>query len=235
MKLSTRLFLFQTVFITVLHSSESIKFNLVTTYFDRHDRIHEFHQCFQENIRNKYIKKIYVLYEDFRGHAPWFLLDEKIVIVPLDHYPIHKDFYDFINKKLPNELVILANTDIFFDESLKSLRHINFDNHIAILTRYNVEKYTGKWKRHPNSHDAWIFKSPVKYKNGNYKINLFCNENIMLNEWIKCGYTVTNPSLTVKAWHVHLSDHRNQAVLKGYCNRTDLWKEYNIPFSTLPD
>jgi len=210
-----------------------IQFNLVVTYFDKQDRINEFHRCFQENVRNKYIKKIYVLYEDFQGNAPWFLLHDKIKIIKLDHYPEHKDFYDFINKNLSGELVIWANTDIYFDDTLKSLRHVDFHNGIAILTRYNIPEYQGKWKRHPNSHDAWIFKAPIRYLNGNFKINRFINENIMLDEWIKSGYRVTNPSLTVKAWHVHREDYRAHDVLCEYASMKVPF--YSIPFTTLPD
>jgi len=211
--------------------SQDLQFNLVVTYFDKHSRIHEFHRCFQENVRNPYIKKIYVLYEDFHGNAPWFLLHNKIKIIPLDHYPVHKDFYDFINQSLPGELVILANTDIYFDDTLKSLRHVDFSNCIVALTRYNISEYKGSWGRHVDSQDSWIFRAPIRYIDGNFKINRWGNEAIMLDEWAKCGYRIINPSLTVKTWHVHSSDYRAPEVLAGYPGV----KLYHIPFSALPD
>ena len=209
-----------------------LQFNLVVTYFDKHDRINEFHRCFQENIRNKYIKKIYVLYEGFQGNAPWFLLHDKIKIIKLDHYPEHKDFYDFINKNLSGELVIWANTDIYFDDTLKSLRHVDFNKTAVILTRHQMPNYTGTWKRRPGSHDAWIFKVPIKYENGDIKINNFGNEVFILYTLLY-NWDVINPSETVKAWHVHLEDYRSDEVKKGYSHkglRSDI-----IHFSSLPE
>ncbi len=210
---------------------KAVEFNLIVSYFDRTLRIHEFHRCFQENIRNKHIKCIYVLYEDFRGNVPWFLNDSKIKIVPLDHYPIHKDFYDFANKHLSGELVIWANADIFFDDTLVLLEKVNFKETAVILTRWQVPEYTGKWKRHVGSHDCWIFKAPIKYENGNVRINWFGNESAILHELQRNWPKIINPSLSVKAWHVHLSDFRRPDVLKG-CYHLG-YPSSKIPFSAI--
>jgi hypothetical protein len=57
----------------------------------------------------------------------------------------------------------------------------------------------------------------------------------MLDEWMKCGYTASNPSLTVKSWHVHQSDYRTPEVVNGYDIKKLGTKLYPIPFTSLPE
>lgn len=75
---------------------------------------------------------------------------------------LNLQIFDFANETLKNEFVIICNTDIFFDNSLACLKDYSFKDTVLALTRYNVPEYTGKWKRHTRSHDAWIFKTPIK-------------------------------------------------------------------------
>ncbi len=192
--------------------SEQRSYPLLVTYWNTKDleRRAEFERCFKENIANKYIGKIYVLYEKFDGNAPDFLVDPKIEIISWPGQPTYKDFFDFANEHLKDQVVIVANTDIFLDDTLSSIEKLDFTRErlVLALTRYNVPEYKGRWRRHVRSMDTWIFKTPMEYKDARYLIGKPGCELAMLDEWIAIGYNVSNPSLTIKTWHVHLNDAR---------------------------
>lgn len=194
-------------------------FNLMTTFYNEpsNARLLEFKRCFQENIKNKFIKKIYVFYEKPKGKLEEFLLHPKIEIVPIDSRPTYKLYFDYANMYLKNELIIICNTDIFFDKTLQHLLNFNFNNRVIVLTRYNIPEYKGNWKRHPKSHDSWIFKTPFKDIGAYINLGIPGCENEILKLFKKNKIEILNPSLTIKSWHVHLDDNRTyfQNAYKG--------------------
>jgi len=200
------------LFFIVFYARAELEFNLLTTLYNENNekRLKEYKKCFKENLKNKHIKKIFVFFENYNETQKYsFLKDSKIQIIPIKSRPTYKFYFDFANKYLKEELIIISNTDIFFDDSLSYLNKVDFKNKVFALTRYNVPEYKGKWKRHERSHDSWIFKSPFKEINANIKLGVPGCDNEVLILFKKNNIQVINPSLTIKSWHVHLDDKRN--------------------------
>lgn len=188
--------------------ANGLQFNLLTTFYNEKDnqRKLEYKRCFLENINNKFIKKIYVFYEKPK-EIEGYLRHHKVRIIPINKRPGFQQFFDYANEYLKHELVIISNTDIYFDNSLELLKEYNFRNKVLALTRYNIPEYKGRWERHNLSYDSWIFKAPLLIKT-NTVIGTFGSDLVLTYRLIRSGFKVINLSLSIKSWHVHLSDAR---------------------------
>lgn len=211
-----------------------IEFSLITTFYNEGDldRRNEYLECLSRNVENSQINKIYAFYENTPKDLPGVFFNNKVEIVSIKERPSFKQFFDFANQHLKGKLVIIANTDIYFDDTLKKLDDFDFTNHLMCLTRYNV--YDTGWRRHIESHDSWIFRSPINIKiPDDVKIGYGACDIVI--QRIACGtpgLAVSNPSLDIKTWHLHKSEFRNYA---GACNHH--YKTYRavaLPISHLP-
>lgn len=208
----------------------SPEYNLLVTYWDKHDRLEDFEISFVKNIENKFIKRIYVFYENFSGCRPDFLESEKVSIIPVAEIAKHKTFYDFANQYLDGQLVIMANADIYFDESLEELKYVNFCIYNVALTRYNYYKSL-VWVPNQYCHDTWIFRAPIRFKDADYRFNCFGTEHLLVHDWIQNGYKVINPCLSIFTYHVHKNDYRDPKVVKGF----NKYPVHPLPFKTLTE
>jgi len=210
--------------------NNNLAFNLLVTYWDKHDRIDDFKISFEQNIKNQLIKKIYVFYENFSGTRPSFLESDKIVIIPISEIAHHKTFYEFANQNLAGQLVIMANADIYFDESLEKLKYVDFSVHNVALTRYNYYKGS-RWVPDQYCHDTWVFKAPIRFKDTDYRFNCFGTEHLLVHDWLQNGYKVINPCLSIFTHHVHKNDCRDPSVVKGF----NQYPVHPLPFMTLAE
>ena len=200
--------------------------NLFINYFDHsnQDRKKELEYCFEKNKANKLINNIIVVNRGERA--------------------TYGDFFRAM-ANYGNDVNIIANADIYFDETIKLSERIKKLNCFA-LTRW--ENYNGTVmsfsQRHGRpgyvqpsppewSQDAWIFRGSVRpegfddviavnssRQNVSIPFQLGipgCDNKIaaMLREK---GYNVINPSHTIKAIHLHKNSSRsypNYRILRG--------------------
>lgn len=166
--------------------------------------------CLEMNIKNKFIEKIYIFLEGVK--AEWPILDNPKVSVIESVRPTYKIFFDFVNTVVTEEdISIIANTDIFFDETIGSVDRINMKNLCLALSRwhYNPDG-TIKLHREKWSQDTWILKGKIKHVD-------FCSfhlgqrgcDNRIAYELNKAGYRLLNPAETIRTIHYHLSDLHN--------------------------
>jgi|LakMenEpi03Aug12_release.lakeMendotaPanAssembly.Ray.scaffolds.fasta_scaffold264668_2 hypothetical protein len=198
--------------------------NLLIEYYKSQNdqRDSEYLFCIKQNLVNNLIKKIFVFISD---DSPFELQDNKIEIIKKENRPTFGDLFDFCNERLPNELCIIANTDIFFDESLNQVIDFNFENIFIALTRWDMIYYQDRWNlrfydfpwRNPNdeittghfSQDAWIFRTPFK---NDPRLNFLMGkpgcDNRISQIVHENGYEVRNPSKTIMIKHLHQSNFR---------------------------
>ena len=199
---------------------------LLTFYYktDNLERQTEINQCLINNVKNTLIKKIFLFNDKYYDLD--FINDNDNKIVQIILEPIFLDRYSykqliiFSNIYLENEICIIANSDIFFDNSLNYLLNYNFKNKFMALTRYEYDTklfhICGK-----SSQDTWIFKSPYL---GDIDVLNFCFglpgcDNSLAYFIHKSNYIIYNPSLTIKSWHIHKSNIRtysNKNRIYGY-------------------
>jgi hypothetical protein len=216
---------------------------LLTFYYNTQnlERQKEINECLINNTKNNLIKKIFLFNDKYYDLD--FINDNNKKIIQVILEPVllgrysFKQLIFFSNIYLDNEVCILANSDIFFDNSLNYLLNYNFKNKFMVLTRYEFDTKNmhigGK-----SSQDTWIYNSPYT---GNLDELDFCFgipgcDNSFTYLIYKNNYIIYNPSLTIKSWHIHKSNIRtytNKNRIYGYYMYIEPSKLYdkNIKFT----
>lgn len=147
-------------------------------------------------------------------------LDNKLlttVIIETPHKPSYNYFFQVINKlTTPNDINIICNSDIFLDES------------IGLVTQYLTNQPQKQmfalsrwdWFNSSNivffdrqdSQDTWIVKGPVVGVYGDFTLGIRGCDNRIAEEFHLAGYQVSNPSKSIKSYHVHNSGIRNYTM-----------------------
>ena len=123
----------------------------------------------------------------------------------------YRFFFDKINKlTTKDDINIIANADIYFDETIQIAESMN-PNQCLALSRWDIlQNNTPSFFHREDSQDVWIYKGPIRS-------NLFATfplgfcgcDNRLAYEMNKAGYLVSNPSLSIKTYHKHASQIRN--------------------------
>ena len=187
--------------------------NLFINYFEHKEsrRKKELDFCLDKNESNPLIENIVIVNENKRA-----------------------TFGDFFQAMQPyaGQINIIANLDIYFDESLEHANKLK-GMEVYALTRWEligerIIDFNGRHGRHIPaqwSQDAWIFKTIPNFRNFNEVTAVNLNNNrrseiipfhlgvpgcdnklaAMLRHY---SFNVLNPSLQIKAIHVHETDLR---------------------------
>lgn len=194
-----------------------MKLDLYTSYFNARDpkRAEELKRSILTNCKSGLFRKVYVIHDaktvkDFDHEVlEWVFLEWR---------PHYSDFFNIINFKTEDDTInCMGNTDIIFDPSIKFLEHIDLNDTIVELSRYERDgriKNTGE--------DIWIWKGKIKPQVwGNLPLGeLGCDWRITY-EFRKAGYRVVNPSLDILTWHEHDSNIRYYAQQNRWFNDYD--------------
>jgi len=198
---------------------------LISTYYKNKnkDRQDELDKCLINNNNNKYIGEIYLLGNEYFDLS--FIENKnKIKQVIIDNKKNYKlkynDVIKFINNNLQNKICILANTDIYFNDSLKKIIKIYMENKLFALLRYDLDVYGDYkiFKRHEiprnDSQDSWIFKSPlnVNLNNFDFSLGTLGCDSFFAQKIYESGYIISNPSLDIVSIHYHLTNYRTYNI-----------------------
>lgn len=122
--------------------------------------------------------------------------------------PTYEDFLKEA-KKLNYDYTVIANSDIYFDESLNWIKQIKMDKTMIALTRWDMDNNGfAKFFNYEWSQDVWIFKD-LPEGIGKYFLGLPGCDNKFAYEAELLGFKVLNPSKDIKTYHVHNSNARN--------------------------
>jgi len=165
---------------------------LYTPFFNHKDpyRMNDFYNCLIKNIENNLIGKIVLLVDDNT-----LIKHPKITIAYIKYRPTYKLAFSMFNNYYIN---ILANTDIYFDDSLKFCEDMSSDKCYA-LSRYE----NGELFNRPDSQDVWIFNGKPSDINCEFLIGVPGCDNRIAYEINKANYKITNPSKLIKTHHLH--------------------------------
>ncbi len=192
---------------------------LITSYYNANsvERQREIDECLINNNNNQFIKKIYLLNNDIYDLE--FLENKnKIKQILIQEEKLNfKKTIEFINKYLEDEIVILSNSDIYFNDTLFKLIDYDFSNKVLCLLRYNIiENNKLDIFRHfgeprADSQDSWIFKSPLKVNinNINFNFGIPGCDNMFAAELYNSNYILSNPSYDIISVHLHDSNERS--------------------------
>lgn len=181
----------------------------INYYIDKNpERRSELMTCFIKNGLCKAIDKTFVIAankEEITGKA--------LVWVYKDRRPTFGDFFKLINSVSgEDDLNIIANTDIYFDEANIELIKNNIQpDECYTLARWDIY-FDGK-PHHFNrrdTNDVWAFKGRIRdIPDCDFTLGLPGCDNAICERIQRAGYVVKNPSMDVKTYHLHLSGVRN--------------------------
>lgn len=196
-----------------LIGTDILKKNVSTTLYTnfytdaRPERQRELETCLKLNLNNRFIDRVVALVEPDSG-----ILDHpKLQLCPIDQRPTFNTFFEAIGQRaVEGDVSIIANTDIFFGWEAKRFSQFNLDHAALALTRWDCDRDGAATYMATNcSQDAWVICGKPKAVCGDFQLGQLGCDNRIAHELRVAGYGVLNPSKTVVAYHLHLSDVRN--------------------------
>lgn len=225
---------------------------LIGLYNEKNEiRTFELLMSIYENLKNKYISKIHLLFEE--SNESYLLksvielliqknsyLKDRLIIKNISERPSYNSFFDYANENI-NGNIIVANSDIIFDKSLSNLKYLKYDDFLSI-TRTEKNKRTEilstKIKNNEKrinifSQDAWVFKSPMKYKVaseielGTMQCDSFLNYTLSKTEY-KC-YNLCND---INLFHVQSDEYGSVSKsIEANEDVVSVWENNKIRFN----
>ncbi|MDB9721096.1 hypothetical protein OAA67_04380 [Winogradskyella sp.] len=179
--------------------------HLYTTFYNEKNqaRLEELVACIRNNSLNPEISSITVFNE---GSSVVKYAPDKITEIKIKKRPTYDDFVQHINAVTkPNDIHIIANTDIFFDENISVVKSVLDHNCCFALSRWDTtETKKPKLYNHNDSQDVWIFKGTIHQDlNADFPLGVPRCDNRLLYEIECAGYTVLNPAFSIKSYHIH--------------------------------
>lgn len=193
-------------------------------------RFEEICQTLSNNINNPLLSKIVLFFEnenDIEYCNNKYPNNNRIICVKLNKRLSYTDFLKYVvSDQVPtNTFVVLANSDIYFDNTLRYLWKISLNDKCLALLRWehsdkglNDAKLFGP---RPDSQDTWIFNSnciksraATKWNDDTYiQFNYYLGtpgcDNSFTTDMIRERFTVVNPAGTIKTYHIHGSQVRS--------------------------
>lgn len=192
-------------------------------------RVNEYTKCLEINRYHPSIEKIHVIYDtskDMIDNDNRILTYSTLRSIPItysDKRPTYGFCFEVANRYYPNRRVIVANADIYFNETLTLLEEYDLTNKFLALTRWDVRPDGVLVPFAPGgvpitvSQDVWIFETPLhQFGRDDIELGILgCDTRIAY--WAqKSGLTVVNPCLTIQCCHLHNSRVRNYNAYASY-------------------
>jgi hypothetical protein len=196
---------------------------LITTYYKSNNilRQKEIDKCLLLNSQNIYIKKIYLLNDKIYNLPLDIQYYKKIVQIEIDMKLSNKlkysDAISFINNNLKDEICILSNSDIYFDNTLHKINNRIIRNKCFALLRYNESInniFTLNGMPRSDSQDCWIFRSPlnIDINKLDFAFGTLGCDSIFSNLIYDSGLIITNPCYDIITIHLHDSEYRTYNI-----------------------
>jgi hypothetical protein len=192
---------------------------LVSYYSDAPDVM----EALRRNVAHPMIDQVILCVE---GTTAPCIDDVSVKVIPECGRLSFQNAIDHLNK-LPSSICIFANSDIFFDETLnhENLAKI-LSGHCYGLTRWQVGNNTGVLDGDPPEgffqgtkpgfgHDAWIFRNPMKVRDADFYLGTHSCDYRFAKVTEDAGYPMLNPSLSIRAWHLHTRERGEWLVTPG--------------------
>lgn len=188
---------------------------LVGLYLDASPaRLREFLTCIERNAANRKIAAVHVFVEEAADPARLVerhpqLASPKVRLVAHGRRLTFRELFAYANRELAGQRVILANADIYFDHTLARLDGYDLSGRLLCLSRWDLHR-DGSWRLYDfeSSQDAWIFEAPVPDIACDFHLGLLGCDNRLAWEAERAGLVLSNPSRSIRAYHLHSSGVR---------------------------
>jgi hypothetical protein len=187
--------------------------------------------CLYQNLSNERIDKL-VLFTDNCEFDTIF--NKKLIVVPIQTRLSYKMWMDYADKEYPEDIKILSNSDVYFDESLCFLDKINeWEETLYLLTRKDLTKdgnivpsaadHNPDNKKHIStirSQDAWVYKKISYDFNKDWNLGVLHCENHFRKNAEKSGVVIVNLFEHIDLIHVDWRQNKKytQSPYRSYEN-----------------
>jgi hypothetical protein len=121
-----------------------------------------------------------------------------------------RDAFGHANRHFPQSRVLIANGDIFFDETLARLDDDVLSGRLVCLSRWDVPRDGSmKLAEHPESADAWAIRTPLPDIAADFALGLPGCDGRLPFVAREAGLQPINPSLTIRVYHLHATGLRH--------------------------
>ena len=206
------------------------KIILIQQFFIPKDksRFNELQQTLKCNCHNESIDKIVLLNEQIYTNEELGTDDTKIEQINISKRLTYKDVFEYSNKLEEDTYIVLANTDIFFDASIKRVREsgLTSSKKAYTLLRHEYDRPSLKecelFGPRCESQDSWIWNSKWKIPDNllkifNLELGLPGCDNRIIYLLIISGFMCYNEPTWIKCFHYHLTN------IRGYANKKEKW------------
>ena len=135
-------------------------------------------------------------------------------VVLMDGRPTFNQFFARIAEVAgPDDISIIINSDVWLNGTIDAAKSMRADEAYT-LTRWDVQAvgdpiFFGR----KDSADTWIIRGKPRPMKANFGLGIPGCDNRIAAILADAGYVVSNPSLTIRTYHVHLSEIRRQGKM----------------------
>ena len=189
---------------------------LVGTYTSTHPvRYSELLDCLERNLENPEIECVHAFQEDDGVNYPSerhiaALRHPKIKVIEVGHRMTYEEYFKYANINLQGKCCMMANSDIYFDNTLSKIKPELLKKYFFACSRSHVraDKSVEFDPQASCAQDAWFFCPPVKIPTDcKFHFGLpGCDNKIVYLMATQSGLKVVNPSRTIHLFHHHASN-----------------------------
>jgi hypothetical protein len=211
------------------HLQRPCHVHLFLQYFihDNHVRRQEFKECLRRNITNPHITHIHLLNEKMIPMDDYGANNHKIhqSIVPGGKRLLYKDVFTNVRENNWTGYFIIANADIFFDDTLQKIHTscLHKDRTVLALLRYEFRKgitvdQAPLFGPRTDSQDTWVIHSnhiPTQHQSDhvlNFPLGKPGCDNKMIYLLRILGYNVVNDPRFLRTYHYHTNLSREYTI-----------------------
>ena len=176
--------------------------------------------CLHKNIQNPHISKIHLLNERIYKNKEIGCTSPKLIQTNIGKRLMYSDIFRYINENNIQGYIVIANSDILFDNTLENVRysdiHVSKKMYAQLRFEYNPLdiNLSSIFGPHFCSQDTWILHTNYGVHAENEKLFKFnmgkpgC-DNKLIYLFCIMGYEVLNDPQFIKTYHYHSSMKRD--------------------------
>jgi hypothetical protein len=181
----------------------------------------EIESCLKFNVENPLIERVYLLNErTYKPKELGGLNSTKLVQINISKRLQYGDVFHYVNTQQLKGYIIIANSDIFFDETIGNIKRSEMHLRKQMLALLRYEYNPSNKNNSPlfgpryDSQDTWIFHTsqfiqPREEKVFNFNLGKPGCDNKLIYLMNMLNYEIINDPLTIKTYHYHRSNIRN--------------------------
>jgi hypothetical protein len=192
---------------------------MTTLYNETQIRLDDFLYCLSKNANNPLFEQMIILYDTHKdvGESTIRKAAQDIkhaIIIEIKDRPTFADFFSIANSQFSGKNILVCNSDIYYDESLSLIKDRHLDGIIVALERWThpINGFT-RLVFDPSiltaSADTWIFRSPLPVFKSDFRLGMGYCDGRLAFEAREAGIKVMNPCKSIKSYHVHNPEHKN--------------------------